>query len=598
MKQYLIFILLLAQQTFAQVTFEAKVNKSSIGVNERLRVEFVMNEDGDNFKAPNFDGFNVLMGPNQSVSYSWVNGKKSFNKSYSYYLTPTRKGTFTIKTASIEINGQTYKTNPIQVKVGDAVKEEEDPYQGYDPFGFARGGGRPQQAQQPQGKIGEGVHLVANISNVNPYVNEPITVVYKLYVSPYSNVYGSQETATPKFNNFWSQFIEMKEFKPVRETFNDEVYTAIEIRKVVLYPQKGGTLPLEPLRLDIEMDVPTGQVDIFGRPVYKQGKKTVVAGNKSIVVKELPQAGKPEDFNGAVGTFDFKVIPSKTNLKTGESLDLLVEVSGKGNLKLFSLPEVNLPSSLEVFEPEVIEKIETPLSGMNGRKANRYTIIPQQKGKFIIKPISFTYFDLSSKTYKTITSNEIELNVEQGDALTSSGATTNNKQEVVAKDEFAYIKQEAQFSEVGNDFLGSTLFWTLLAISVAGIPVVIILSKKKEALDNDVVGNKIKQSDKLAKKFLSEAKKQIGNKEAFYVAMEKALHNFLKAKLSIETSEMSTDNIQELLESKGVQPATIASFIKLKQNCEMARYAPSSNTEMQNDYDTASQVITDLNKQL
>ena len=595
MKHYLILLLLITQSALAQVTFEAKVNKSCIGINERLRVEFVMNEDGDNFKAPSFDGFSILMGPNQSVSYSWVNGKKSFNKSYSFYLSPTKKGTFTIRPATIEIDGQIYKTKALQVKVGDAVEQEEDPYQGYDPFGFARGG-RP-QPQQPQGKIGEGVHLVANISNQNPYVNEPITVVYKLYVSPYANVYGSQETATPKYNNFWSQFIEMKEFKPVRDTYNDEIYTSIEIRKVVLYPQKAGSLPLEPLKLDIDMDVPTGQYDVFGRQVYKQGKKSVVAGNKSIQVKALPETGKPADFNGAVGDFEFKVLPSKTALKTGESLDLVVEVVGKGNLKLFSLPELTLPAALEVFDPEVIENIQTPLSGMVGRKGNRYTIIPQQKGKFVIKPLSFSYFDLKTKSYKTITSDEIELDVTQGDVVASSDSVDNKKQ-VVAKDEFAYIKNQVTFNKVTNDFLGSTLFYVLLFVAVAGVPVVIVLRKKKEALDADVVGNKVKQSNKLAKKYLSEAQKQIGNKEAFYVAMERALHNFLKAKLNIETSEMSSDNIKELLQSKKASEQTIASFIKIKQNCEMARYAPSSNTEMQNDYDLASQVLTDLNKQL
>lgn len=595
MKHYLILLLLITQSALAQVTFEAKVNKSSIGINERLRVEFVMNEDGDNFKAPSFDGFTILMGPNQSVSYSWVNGKKSFNKSYSFYLSPTKKGTFTIRPATIEIDGQIYKTKALQVKVGDAVEQEEDPYQGYDPFGFARGG-RP-QPQQPQGKIGEGVHLVANISNQNPYVNEPITVVYKLYVSPYANVYGSQETATPKYNNFWSQFIEMKEFKPVRDMYNDEIYTSIEIRKVVLYPQKAGSLPLEPLKLDIDMDVPTGQYDVFGRQVYKQGKKSVVAGNKSIQVKALPETGKPADFNGAVGDFEFKVLPSKTALKTGESLDLVVEVVGKGNLKLFSLPELTLPAALEVFDPEVIENIQTPLSGMVGRKGNRYTIIPQQKGKFVIKPLSFSYFDLKTKSYKTITSDEIELDVTQGDVVASSDSVDNKKQ-VVAKDEFAYIKNQVTFNKVTNDFLGSTLFYVLLFVAVAGVPVVIVLRKKKEALDADVVGNKVKQSNKLAKKYLSEAQKQIGNKEAFYVAMERALHNFLKAKLNIETSEMSSDNIKELLQSKKASEQTIASFIKIKQNCEMARYAPSSNTEMQNDYDLASQVLTDLNKQL
>ncbi|UYW01063.1 BatD family protein [Flavobacterium agricola] len=599
MKHYLILLLLVVQNAFAQFTYEAKVNKSTIGINERLRVDFVMNNDGDNFKVPGFEGFNVIMGPNQSISYKWINGKKTYNKTYTYYLEPTKKGTFVIKPSSIEFEGQIYKSNPIEVKVGDAVQEEEDPYQGYwDPFGFGNSG--PPAPQQAQGKIGEGAHLVAYISNDNPYVNEPITVVYKLYVSPYVNVYGSRETATPKFNNFWSQFIDMKDFKPTRDTYNGEVYTSIEIRKVVLYPQKAGSLALEPLRLEIDMDVPSGQYDFFGRPAYKQGTKTVVAGNKSIQVKPLPEAGKPADFAGAVGEFTFSVTPSKTTLRTDESLDVLVEVAGRGNLKLFSLPQLVLPPSLEVFDPEHNEQVQTPLSGMVGKISDRYTILPQQKGTYVIKPMSFSYFDLASKTYKTITTDEIELDVTQGQQIAANGAATNSdgKQEVVAKDEFAYIKTNAKFTAVSDDFLGSNLFYLLIAIAFIGIPVVIIYRGKKEARDADVVGNKIRKSDRLAKKYLSEAKKCIGNKEEFYVAMERSLHNFLKAKLSIETSEMSTDNINELLLSKNAKSETITDFIKLKQNCEMARYAPSSKAEMQQDYELASQVITQLNKQL
>jgi hypothetical protein len=125
-----------------------------------------------------------------------------------------------------------------------------------------------------------------------------------------------------------------------------------------------------------------------------------------------------------------------------------------------------------------------------------------------------------------------------------------------------------------------------------------LLKKKKEARDNDVTGNKIRKNNKLAKKYLSEAKKHLGNKEPFYVALEKALHNFLKAKLNIETSEMAKPNIQELLESRGAKPETIADFIKIMDSCEFARYAPSSGVAMQQDYDNAVRVITKLEKEI
>jgi len=134
--------------------------------------------------------------------------------------------------------------------------------------------------------------------------------------------------------------------------------------------------------------------------------KRVSAGSKTITVKPLPEAGKPKDFTGAVGRFNFNVIPSKTNLKNGESLDLKVAVSGTGNLKLFTLPKPIVPSSVEMYDAVHNEQVQTPLTGMNGQISDSYTIVPQFKGKYPIKPMSFSYFDLGTGKYKTITSPE------------------------------------------------------------------------------------------------------------------------------------------------------------------------------------------------
>ena len=68
------------------VSFKMVLSKSSMGINERIRVDFVMNKDGDNFVPPSFEGFKVVMGPSQAISSSWVNGVRSFSKTFSYTL--------------------------------------------------------------------------------------------------------------------------------------------------------------------------------------------------------------------------------------------------------------------------------------------------------------------------------------------------------------------------------------------------------------------------------------------------------------------------------------------------------------------------------
>lgn len=577
-------IILIGQILWAQVQFEAKVSRTSIALNERLRVDFVMNEDGDNFSPPPFDGFRLVGGPNQSVSFSWVNGKKSFNKTYSYYLMPLQRGNLTIKQASIEIEGQVYKTSPIVINVSAATEQPKDPN------------------SLDAVPTNQGIHLVAEVSKTNPYLNEPITVVYKLYVSHRASVRTWKEIDTPKYNDFWSQNIDIPNLVVEQGKFNGEDYRYVVLRKTILYPQKSGKLEIEPLSLDIVVDVPTNRRDIFGSMIMTTDNKTVSAGSKTIQVKPLPENGKPIGFSGAVGSFDFKVVPSKTELNYGESLELEVSVSGSGNLKLFSLPKPIVPTSLEMYEPVHEENVVTGLAGTKGKILDKYTIIPQQQGNFPIQPLVFSYFDINTNSYKVVTAKDLLIKVTDGPGLSSDDENTmvgNNKVAVSTSKQFKFIKSDLELEPVQkSDFFCSTLHLSLMVMSLSMIPLLILFKKRKETISLDIVGNRLKTSNKLAKKYLSEAKKQLNNKEPFYVALEKSLHNFLKAKLRIETSEMHKEKIKEILSSRKVDAETITNFLALIQNCEFARYAPTSDVMIQGDYEKAVQLLASLEKQL
>ena len=583
MKKFIIaFALVLCNSLLAQVQFEAKVSKTTLGLNERLRIDFIMNVDGDNFIQPTFEGFKIIAGPSQQVSQSWVNGKSSFEKTYSYYLLPTQKGALVIKQSSIEYNGQIFKTSPIKINVTAAVEMPKDP-------------------NDTQVTADNNLYLVADISKTNPFINEPITVVYKLYFNNIG-ITNFRELNKPKYNDFWSQNIDIKQLVAEEGMFKGEKYRYVVLKKTVLYPQKTGKLEIEPLSLDIDVQLPTNRRDVFGRVIIAEGNKRVSAGAKTIQVRALPESGKPEGFTGAVGKFDFKVIPSRTNLKNGESLDLVVSVTGKGNMKLFTLPKPVVPNSLEMYDAVHKENVTTALSGISGKIFDSYTIIPQYRGNYPIKSMQFSYFDLGSGTYKTISSPEIIINVLDGPMASSqvedsTVVTTKNK--IYSNEQFKFIKLKSNLASINtDDFFGSNLFYGLLFLPFLILPIIVLFKKKKEAIDGDVFGNRIKMNNKLAKKYLSEAKKQINNKEPFYVALEKAMHNFLKAKLHIETSEMSKSNIQDLLLSRNANSETVNDFINLTENCELARFAQSSSTAIQEDFDRAVIIISDLEKQI
>ncbi|WP_422858046.1 BatD family protein [Flagellimonas sp. S174] len=567
-----------------EVSFELKLSKEKLGINERLRAEFTMNKDGDNFNPPSFEGFKVVMGPSQSISSSWINGKRTFSKTYSYILVPTARGRFTIKQATIEIAGDTYKTLPKTVEVTAAVD-------------------KPSDQKTVDDVADESLHLVAEVSKGNPYLNEAVTVIYKLYVSPNINVTNYRSLDSPKYNDFWSQDIPVTKHTAQNGSYKGKPYRYVVLKRVVLYPQKSGKLDIEPLSLEIFVDVPTNRRDFFGGRIYTQTSKTVSAGRRTLSVKPLPEAGKPANFGGAVGDFKFQVTSSKKKLNASESLQAKVEISGKGNLKLFQLPEPELPSSLEVYEPEYKESVRTNLSGMEGKVANNYTVVPSFRGKYPIPSISFSYFNPKTAKYVTLNSDEINIEVLEGPTDNNAGsvvASNVNKQLVVPTGkQFHFIKLRPNLTRIGTDyFFGSNTFYILLLAPILLIPIAVFSFKKREAIASDIEGNKIKRANRLAKKYLSTAKKELGNKEAFYVALEKGLHNYLKAKLKIETSEFSKEKISSVLDEKKVDYSDIAGFISLLTNCEMARYSPFSDVQMQQDYEKASEVISKLDKQL
>ncbi|WP_456424538.1 BatD family protein [Lutibacter sp.] len=582
---YILAILVFtAQMLFAQVEFKTIVSKNKLGVNERFRIEFIVNKQGaDHFVPPSFTNFKVVGGPSSSVNQSWINGKSTYSQAYIYVVEPKKEGEFTIQPAKIEYKGKIVKSNKVKITVTKAIEIPKDP-------------------NNPNYIAQQNIHLVAEVSNLNPYVGEGIYVVYKLFVSENISVNDWRVSESPQYNGFWNQDIEVKNINIRKGSYNGEPYRYIILKKAVLIPQRSGKLLIEPIKMDFSVGIPTGRGDFFGNMITRNINYTTKSIVKTVNVKALPEKGKPIDFSGAVGEFDFKVEATKNVLKANEAAQIKVEVSGRGNLKLFDIPKITTPSELEVYTPEHKEQVVTSLNGLRGSIQDSYTVVPQFKGKYKIPAVTFSYFSPKNKKYHTIKSEAIIVNVTEGKELLSNNSNLKNinKQQVVANDNnFRFIALKTKFKPKNKEkFLNSTKFYLLLLLPFLAIPIGVIIGKKRAQRAGDVFGNKIRKADRLARKYLSEAKKQLGNHEAFYIALEKALHNFLKAKLYLETSEISKERIIELLQNKKVDESSINEFMDVLNNCDFARYTPTTNVLMKQDFEKAKKVITNIDKQL
>ena len=578
-----LFICLLSISLVAQeATLKAKVSKNKLGVNQRLRIEFSIDKQGgDNFSPPKFTNFRVVGGPSQSVSQSWINGKVTFSQSYTYIIQPKRKGAFSIASASIKIGGKFIKSEPVKIIVLDAIEIPKNP-------------------NDPNYVAQQNIHLVAEISKANPYVGEGIYVEYRLYVSENVSVYDTSISEAPKYNGFWNQDIKVNGFLVKMGKYNGENYRYIVLQKALLIPTKTGKLSIDPMRMDIVIGVPSGRADFFGNAITKNIRREFASTKKIIRPKSLPLEGKPANFAGAVGDFDFSVALSKDILKANETSQVQIKISGKGNLKLFELPTVETPAELEMYQPERKERVRVNASGISGAVTDTYTVVPLYKGKYKIPSISFSYFNPKEKKYKTIATEDFFVDVQEGKELITLDTSSVRKQEVVSTGKnFRYIATKTKFITAKKiDFFKSNLFYVLFLLPLIAIPIGVFIGKKNEERNNDILGNKTRKAEKLAKKYLSKAQKQLGKKEAFYEALERALHNYLKAKLGVETAEISKERITEILKGKNVEAATIHQFIEVLKNSDFARYTPFTATEMKEEFERAKAVIVQLDKQL
>jgi hypothetical protein len=586
MKQviYILFFLI-GGVSLAQVDFTANASRNKIAINERLRIEFKMNVDGDNFTPPNFVGFQVVAGPSQAVSQSWINGASSMSKSYTYVLKPGKTGTLSIQQAVMTYQGNEYKTIPQIINVTGAVETPKGP-------------------DDQSISADDSIHLIAEVSNENPYLNEAIRVVYKIYVSNQTGVTGWNELDSPKYRDFWSQNIDNRNRQVQNGTYLGEPYRYLVLREAVLYPQKTGKLEIEPLTLDVQVQIPTNRKDFFGRPYMTTANKTVSAGKREINVKNLPALGRPASFTGAVGDFDFKVETDRALLDAGESLTASISVTGSGNLKLMELPKLKAPQSLEVYDPERKNNVRTNIYGMSGSITDRYTVVPQYGGKYVLPPVEFSYFDPKKEQYFTENSSEMLLVVE-GDAPTTAGANSviesakDGKNIIQNNVQFVFIKIDTELKDQTKSyFFNSTSYWAILGGSFLLLPLILLLRSRQEKRGSDVVGNRVRTANRLSKRYLSKAKKNLGNHELFYISLEKSLHNYLKSKLHIQTGDMSKDKVDELLSQKGGALPTRKEFGELLASCEFARYTPSSEATMKDDYEKAGRVLNEMDKQL
>lgn len=553
------------------------------------------------FRAPNIKGFEVLMGPSRSQQSSTqiINGNVTSTSSitFTYILMADKEGTYTIPGATIVADGENKTSNSVQIKVLPPDQTDGSSSNG-------GSSGRASSRNQVAGSkiTNQDLFITATATKTTVYEQEAILLTYKVYtLVNLTELYGDM----PKLTNIYTQEVELPQKKTFTlEHYNGRNYNTTVWRQYVLFPQQVGKIEIPAITFEGTVTQQVASDDPFdaffnGGSNYVQIKKNIISPKLVFNVNALP-SGKPANFSGGVGDFSISSSISTKELKTNDAVTVKVIISGTGNLKLINTPEINFPKDFEIYDPKVDNNFNLTREGLSGNKVIEYLAIPRHAGNFTIPPIEFSYFDLKTKSYKTIKTEAYELKVEKGEGNADQViADFTNKEDLkVLGHDVRYIKLgDTKLTRKDDFFFGSTSYYLWYIIPLVLFIVFVIVCRKQAMENANVAKVRTKKANKVATKRMKNASKLLaGNqKEAFYDEVLKALWGYISDKLSIPVSQLSKDNIEEELTKYGVNPELIKDFIGTLNECEFARYAPGNQNEaMDKVYASAVEVISKM----
>ncbi len=579
-KLFFLFILFLTGSftVLAQdVTFKATA-PASVVVGEQFRLTYTTNKPGKELRVPDLAGFDVLMGDVRSESHQSVlsNGQYVSVDSYSrvYTLVANKEGTFNIPPATIQIGNSEYKSNSLSIKALPKDKEND---------------AVAQQAQSgsTSGITNESLFVRMHVSKNSVYENEGFLVTFKLF--SLHDVSGFENIKFPEFEGFISQDIELPQNKQMEmENVNGRNYLTLVLKQTILYPQRSGSITIGAGKYDIVVQIRTKQKvqSIFDgfMDTYAPAKKSLTSAPATINVKPLP-AGKPASFSGALGEYTMNSSISLNTVKANEAITVKVNISGTGNIKLISNPEIVFPKDFDVFDPKVDQNTKVAASGVSGGKSIEYVAIPRYAGDFVIPKTEFSYFDIKSGTYKTLYTNEFKLHVEPGTGGSSNDSqvfnATNKEDLKLVGQDIRYIKSSGvNYSPKGKAFYGNLIFWLSYIIPALLFIIFFIIYRKQAAENANIALVRTKKANKVASKRLKLAGKLLkeNKKEEFYDEVLKALWGYLSDKLNIPVSALTKDNVETELSKYGIDETLTRQFMDILNTCEFARYAPAQDS--------------------
>lgn len=374
----------------------------------------------------------------------------------------------------------------------------------------------------PEAFINNNVILKAHASKLNAYVGEPILVTYKFYTRIISQ---SKVIKMPTFSGCSVQEMTTNDLVPEIEVLNSKKYKVHTIRKVQLTPLHVGTVVLDTAAVEnifTVYDKNVTQQQINNKQAFSHDQLYITYSKPvSIIVKELPTNTLP-NFSGAIGNFNIRAKLLKSTDTANENNQVKITITGTGNFGNINCPIIQWPASCKSFEISSTESIDKLVFPNTGTKEFIIPFITEKEGEYIIPPITFTYFNSDSNSFKSIETLPLKLDV---------------------LPQLASIIDE---SKLQKDITNKKYFWIIPAIAlIAGIGCWLKFGRKKTTsilADNDAqVGSSVQtfiQPETLILTDINALEKQFNNDSLFFSRAKKFAEDLLSNKKNIYQEEI------------------------------------------------------------
>jgi tetratricopeptide (TPR) repeat protein len=551
-------ILFVNEAARADIELRASVDRTQAAVGERITLT-VEASGAQNVPAPDIGSAGSLqvqyLGPSTHVSI--VNGQMDARVSHRYALVAPREGQFRIGPFHVDHGGKRYEAPAIMVHVTAQAQQRQ--------------AGRPDLPGQGQGEIRLGLSGLKE----NPYVGERIPVEIILYVG---NVRVDQ-LQYPKVEG--EGFVLDRWAEP---TQRDEIIGGRRFRSVrftsTLTPLRVGSLTLSPtMDMAVLRSRRGGLGDFFGDMFAERSPYQARAADVTLEVRPLPEAGRPADFSGAVGQFEFLLDVRPTELNAGDPITVRMEIRGQGNLEGMNAPSVAAGDRFRRYDAVAVKQEQA-----TGRRVFEQVIIPREAGIGELPPVHFTFFDPSSESYRTITRGPVSLTVHASQVAqepvlvvppdaTSAAAHPPEK---LGRD-IVYIKDvPGELSRRGRPFYGRPWFLLLQLLPPLGFAAMAMWVRRRERLAADPRLVRFRLAGREARQALAALRGQTADGARFYDDLAAALRSYLAAKLDLPPGAVDRESVLDCLSRNGT-PAEIRLQVgSLFELVEQARYAPNA----------------------